>query len=243
MVAPSFQNFEKLSEPYLVSGKMYIRVKNPKTGTERQVRWYDDKEYKKAFKPKDETNNELGWTPNLKVALGFEKGNITIFKFPIDEEDEWFKASAARYCVHWGWYFPSTAVLPSDLPEGLEPISLSWEQVSKDGTSLLPKGELRAFIDKLLYGESISKHQGSIGERLERTLTVIKIVPIENYFGLSNFYLFTDADENEYCWTTAAKQLKLGSTYEVRGSIKDLSRYKGKEQTILTRCKILDKLN
>lgn len=238
MVAPSFQNFEKLSEPYLVSGKMYIRVKNPKTGTERQVRWYDDKEYKKAFKPKDETNNELGWTPNLKVALGFEKGNITIFKFPIDEEDEWFKASAARYCVHWGWYFPSTAELPSDLPEGLEPISLSWEQVSKDGVSLLPTGELRAFIDKLLYGESISKHQGSIGERLERTVILQKTHSFNGAYGTTYAYTFEDTDKNVYTWITAAKALANGSTYVLKGTVKDHNIYKGVEQTVLTRCRI-----
>lgn len=33
MVAPSFQQFEQLCEPYQVSGKMYVRVRNPKTGT------------------------------------------------------------------------------------------------------------------------------------------------------------------------------------------------------------------
>lgn len=238
MVAPTFQNFEKLSEPYLVSGKMYIRVKNPKTGTERQVRWYDDKEYKKAFKPKDEGVNEFGWTPNLKVALGFEKGNITIFKTPIDDEDEWFKASAARYCVHWGWYFPSTAVLPSDLPEGLEPISLSWEQVSKDGTSLLPKGELRAFIDKLLYGESISKHQGSIGERIERTVILQKTHSFDGAYGTTYVYTFEDADKNVYSWITAAKALANGSTYILKGTVRDHNIHKGVEQTVLTRCRI-----
>ena len=37
-VAKSFQSFEMLTEPYIVSGKQYVKVRNPKTGTERQVR-------------------------------------------------------------------------------------------------------------------------------------------------------------------------------------------------------------
>ena len=37
MVAKSFQSFEVLTEVYEVSGKKYVRVRNPKTGTERQV--------------------------------------------------------------------------------------------------------------------------------------------------------------------------------------------------------------
>ena len=39
-VAKSFQEFEMLGEPYQVKDKMYILVRNPKTGNERQVRWY-----------------------------------------------------------------------------------------------------------------------------------------------------------------------------------------------------------
>ena len=49
MVAPSFQSFEFLTEPYSANGKMYIRVRNPKTGTERQVRWYDNAEFRKLY--------------------------------------------------------------------------------------------------------------------------------------------------------------------------------------------------
>ena len=56
MVAPSFQTFEVLSEPFLKNGKEYIKVKNPKTGTIREVRNYTEKEYKSAYgsKSKDE---------------------------------------------------------------------------------------------------------------------------------------------------------------------------------------------
>ena len=32
-VAKSFQSFEMLTEPYIVSGKQYVKVRNPKTGT------------------------------------------------------------------------------------------------------------------------------------------------------------------------------------------------------------------
>ena len=48
-VAPSFQNFTRLSEPFFKNGKTYIKVKNPSTGTEREVRWYSDSEYAKAY--------------------------------------------------------------------------------------------------------------------------------------------------------------------------------------------------
>ena len=49
MVAPSFQAMTILSEPYTKNGKSYIDVRNEKTKTIRSVRWYDDKEYARAY--------------------------------------------------------------------------------------------------------------------------------------------------------------------------------------------------
>ena len=57
MVAPSYQSFDILTEPYTLNNKTYIKVRNPKTGTERQVRFYEPAEYKKAF-PNAQTPEE-----------------------------------------------------------------------------------------------------------------------------------------------------------------------------------------
>lgn len=121
MVAPSFQNFEFLSEPYESGGKMYIRVRNPKTGTERQVRWYEEKEYRRTYKtvqPKE--------TRPLKDVLGFEQGNITILKGASDRYLDWLASVKARYCRWWGWYLISTLPTP-ELPQGVSAVSLAWE--------------------------------------------------------------------------------------------------------------------
>lgn len=66
MVAPSFQSMTIVSETYTKNGKLYIDVKNEKTGTIRSVRWYSDKEYARAYgnKSKDEAVAKL--TPEQK---------------------------------------------------------------------------------------------------------------------------------------------------------------------------------
>ena len=84
MVAKSFQNFEVLTDVYEISGKKYVRVRNPKTGTERQVRWYTEKEYARMY-PEDVKSADSGSGDSLtgfnaKKALGFEKGYISLFK-------------------------------------------------------------------------------------------------------------------------------------------------------------------
>ena len=222
-VAPSFTNLERLSEPFEENGKEYILVKT-KSGTTRKVRWYE--EPMKKIRP-------------LKEVLGFTKGYITIFKGDTYSLLEWFQNSTARYHKFWGWYFTSEEELP-EIPTGITPIQLKWEDVAfADEDQLRPESQIKEHIDSLMYDPSPSKWQGEVGDRIDRTLTVIKVTPLEDgYYGPSTFFLFRDEYENEYCWTTGSKSLDLNATYEVRGTIKALQKYKGKEQTVLTRCRI-----
>lgn len=221
--APSFANLERLSEPFEENGKEYILVKT-KSGTTRKVRWYE--EPMKKIRP-------------IKEVLGFIKGYITIFKGDTYSLLEWFQESTARYHNFWGWYFISGEELP-EIPAGVTPIQLKWEDVAfADEDQLRPESQIKEHIDSLMYEPSPSKWQGSIGDRITRYLTVTKVAELpDGYYGPSTFYLFEDEEENEYTWTTAARKLELGETYEVVGTVKALSKYKGKEQTVLTRCRV-----
>ena len=222
--APSFANLERLSEPFEENGKEYILVKT-KSGTTRKVRWYEEPMKK---------------IRSTKEVLGFSKGYITIFKGDTYPVLEWFQQSVARYHNFWGWYIVSEDKVPEIIPAGVTPIQLKWEDVAfADEDQLRPESQIKEHIDSLMYEPSPSKWQGSIGDRITRYLTVIKVAELpDGYYGPSTFYLFEDEEENEYTWTTAARKLELGETYEVVGTVKALSKYKGKEQTVLTRCRV-----
>ena len=222
--APSFANLERLSEPFEENGKEYILVKT-KSGTTRRVRWYE--EPMKKIRP-------------LKEVLGFTKGYITIFKGDTYSLLEWFQEEPkCRYHKFFGWYVTSEDELPT-LPAGLEPIQLKWDDVAfADEDQLRPESQIKEHIDSLMYDPSPSRWQGEIGDRITKYLTVTKVAELpDGYYGPSTFYLFEDEEENEYTWTTAARKLELGETYEIVGTIKSLSKYKGKEQTVLTRCRV-----
>jgi hypothetical protein len=223
-VAPSFQNLERLSEPFEENGKEYIMVKT-KSGTARKVRWYEEPMKK---------------IRSTKEVLGFSKGYITIFKGDTYPVLEWFQQSVARYHNFWGWYIISEDEVPEIIPAGVTPIQLKWEDVAfADEDQLRPESQIKEHIDSLMYDPSPSKWQGEVGDRITRYLTVTKVAELpDGYYGPSTFYLFEDEEENEYTWTTAARKLELGETYEVVGTVKALSKYKGKEQTVLTRCRV-----
>ena len=222
--APSFANLERLSEPFEENGKEYILVKT-KSGTTRKVRWYEEPMKK---------------IRSTKEVLGFSKGYITIFKGDTYPVLEWFQQSVARYHNFWGWYIVSEDEVPEIIPAGVTPIQLKWEDVAfADEGQLRPESQIKEHIDSLMYDPSPSKWQGEVGDRITRYLTVTKVTELpDGYYGPSTFFLFADEEGNEYTWTTAARKLELGESYEVTGTIKALQKYKGREQTVLTRCRI-----
>ena len=234
-VAKSYQSLPICGEPYEKNGRKYVVVEC-KNGHRKEVRWYTDAEYAKMY-PQDET---VGYKKlrSRKDVLGFSKGYITIIKGDAYPFKDWLKENGAVYRTFWGWSFASDIELPQ-FPAGLEPKRLLWESVAYvDEDELKTQSAIDDAVAKLIYDESPSSWQGEVGDRIERFLTVVKIIELEGYYGKSNFYLFEDEDKNEYCWTTSARQLELGETYEVRGSVKAHQVYKGKNQTVLTRCKV-----
>lgn len=128
MVAPSFKDFVRLSDPFIKGANFYVRVKNPKTGNERDVRWYTDTEYAKNYGKKllgDEIDKGFD---GLKHARGFDKGAILVIRNHRASDEEWLKRSCARYMVGVGWYIASTDVLPNDAPKHLKYLILGWNE-------------------------------------------------------------------------------------------------------------------
>lgn len=126
MVAPSFESYAKVSEPYEKNGKMYIDVEHPNTHNVRSVRFYSEAEYTKAYGARKATVTKPLF--DRRIALGFgEKNYITIFKGVKSSHEDFFNKSNARFATFFGWYVPSSETIPQNLPEGVIPVKLDWE--------------------------------------------------------------------------------------------------------------------
>jgi hypothetical protein len=235
MVAPSFQNFEQLNEPYEVSGKMYIRVRNPKTGTERQVRWYTNAEYAKAFPSTQTKPKETEYTCQ-KHALGFDNGYILLFKGDIEGNEEWLRREVrCRYTRLWGWFIPSDVETPA-IPAGLATVRLDWELVGKPSGALKEEKEVVAAAENVLYDSNPSEWQGAVGERLDLTLTVTANHAKDNAYGINHVHYFVDDEQNVYGWSTNAKDWPVDAVKHIRGTVRSHETYKNTKITWLTRC-------
>ena len=238
MVAKSYQKMALVNEPYAKSnGKLYIKVLNELTGKIKEVRWYDEDEYYKMY-PEDRPEQNL--FTNQKKLLGFDEGYITIFKGDIDKYDDWFNRSIARYCVHWGWYVVSTDPIPFDLPYDIVPVRLDWDKVGQSTGELRDEETVAAVVNSMLYSSHPSTFQGNVGDRLELTVTVIKLEQKEKFFGgkssKSAIHTFEDACGNHYIWDTGAKCWAEGSIKTLRGTVKEHKIINNIQTTILTRC-------
>ncbi len=235
MVAKSYQSLTQIGEPYESGGKMYVKVKNEKTGSIRQVRWYTEEEYNKFY-------GEKSSTPLIKKtqkqALGFDNGYITIFKGDTYSNLEWFRGSIAKYHKLWGWYIVSTETIPFDLPAGLQPIELKWEMIGEN-EDLKPDHIIKQVVESLIYEESNSQFVGTIGERVEIEVTVVAARRQDGYYGPSTVHHMEDATGNKYLWNTSSKTWEVGNKYFIRGTIKDHKIIKNVNTTILTRCSLI----
>lgn len=239
MIAKSFQTgYEIVGAPYEQNKKMYVVIRHNNTKKERTVRWYSEQEYKKLYP--DAKIEVAAPAVNHNKILGFAKGYITIFAGVNDANEDWFRRHVeCRYHDWWGWYVVSTEEVPADIPFGVRAIQLPWEEVGADAFTLKAKADVKRAIEAYLYEDDGSVFVGNVGDRIELRLTVERAIPLENNFGHSTMHIFTGEDNNKYIWTTAAKTLSEGGTYNIRGTIKEHRVYQGQHQNILTRCFII----
>ena len=240
MVAKSYQGLKIVDGPVVgKNGKEYVTVEKT-NGTVKTVRWYSANEYARLY-GEPAPDADILTERSQKKMLGFENGYITIFKGDTYPCKEWMKEHGARYHRVYGWYIISTMNVPEELPEGITPIKLPWEVVGDENGNLYNDEVVKAAVDFLLFDPDPSQFVGSIGEKIKVTVTVEKAVNLQSYYGQSRMHIMRDENSNVFVWTTAARVLAEGEQYTLMGTIKDHKVYKATRQTILTRCKIIDK--
>ena len=127
MVAPSFETYKVLTDPFLKNGKLYITVQHPRTHNKRDVRWYSPEEFKKRYP--NHSIEDPGFT-GLKQARGFTNGPIKVvanLSKDLSTLDEYLHRSPARFAVDTGWYFLSTDEIPTP-PIPLKIVELTWDE-------------------------------------------------------------------------------------------------------------------
>lgn len=249
-VAKSYAELEKTSSVFEENGRSYIKIKLS-TGKEKTVRAYTAKEYKQLYHEDPPCGN--GAQPSVKVKapagpvvkniLGFQEGYIWIFKGDLERAEYWFEQTKeCRFHCQIGWYIVSTESVPFDIPSCIQSVQLPWELVGNEDGTLKRKEDIENALCLIrMDKQSKSTFQGQIGQRLEVSVYVDKVVDLaaNQYGSINHLHTFIDDKENIYIWSTASRRLNEGDSLRIRGTVKEHKNYQGVQQTIFTRCSIL----
>lgn len=82
-----------------------------------------------------------------------------------------------------------------------------------------------------------SAHVGEVKARLDLQVTVTQIIDLESEWGSTHLHMFIDEAGNVFKWFSSSARLNIGTTYKLRGTVKDHVDYKARKETVLTRCK------
>ena len=85
-----------------------------------------------------------------------------------------------------------------------------------------------------------SGHVGTVGEKVEVEVTMVKSIAFETNYGTSRMYLMEDSEHNLYKWNSSTHALynkEIGDKFKIAGTIKSHDEYNDTKQTTLTRCK------
>lgn len=85
-----------------------------------------------------------------------------------------------------------------------------------------------------------TNYLGSVGERITLKVKVVHTHTFETAYGVSTFNIMETECGNPVVWKSSNCGLEKGSVYLLKGTVKEHAEYKGKKQTVLTRCKKLD---
>lgn len=147
---------------------------------------------------------------------------------------EEIKAAGGKYDGILGWHIghqvdEAFMISVDDLAERNDWGWYSWKVNKADVEKLKKEHE----------GAPVSKHQGTVGQRITIRAKYARSFSFDSYFGTVNVHKFTDEAGNIYTWKTqSGLDLDPGSQVELTGTVKAHSEYKGEKQTELSRCKI-----
>lgn len=235
-VAKSYQAYEIQGEPFEENKKNYVYVLTPKGA--KKVRWYSNAEYNKMY---PDTPIKDGF--NARFAFGFREGGfITLYKGDENVIREWARETyppKAWYNEIFHFYTP--AHLPvENVPDGVTPIVLKWEEVCVDETRMKPYGEVETYVTNLIRPRAnvVSTFQGAENEWLQKKVVVRENIARESQYGEKHTHYLIDAEGNTYVWETGAQNFEVGMEINLKMKVKAHKEIKGECCTIVWYCKL-----
>lgn len=235
MVAKRYEAYEIQGEPFREDGKWYVNVKIKKEI--KKVRWYSDAEYARMYP--ESTKDIMDF--DAHYAFGFRNENyITIFKGDESVIKAWAQVQyppRAWYNLTFHYYTPGFMPV-TELPQGITPIKLTWDEVKVNDTKMKPHDEVNKYVMGLIGMDSVtSRFQGEKNEWLTKKVTVRENTKREDKFGEKHTHYLVDTEGNTYVWETGTKNYPIDTSISLKMKVKEHKKIKNEDCTIVWYCK------
>lgn len=92
-----------------------------------------------------------------------------------------------------------------------------------------------------------SQYVGKEGDKIQVNVNILRVLYIENGYGYrpasTAIIKMQDERGNLYTWFTQVGDMEQEQKYTIKGTVKRHQEYKGVQETVLTRCKVLTTIN
>lgn len=85
----------------------------------------------------------------------------------------------------------------------------------------------------------VNEHVGVIGDKITVEVSVYAVIVLSGAYGTTYLTMMEDADGRCYKWNSSRQVLSQGDRVKLIGTVKGHDEYKGRNQTSLTRCKVI----
>ena len=245
--------------------KYYTESKCPKCGGRGYIDCYDHVEAGRCFLCDGSGYHEHSWkeyTPEYQEKLNAKRLAKAIKEAPVRNAKLW--ASIGLADDGSAWIVSNKYAKGADM----KPLGARWNPVlgwffktEHDGTFFMSADELGDYSEDGSWGfksdisyivdvkrvellpKSNSEYVGEVGKKIDVVATFEREFTFTTNYtwsGETCYVLKFKVGDNTLVWkTSACKDLEIGKTYNVMGTVKEHKEYKGDKQTILTRCKLV----
>lgn len=169
------------------------------------------------------------------LAEHFPNGKMYVVADSYDCDVEELKAAGAKCAFDWYFTEPQDGFLTVEVtPDEVSYVNRFGYREFKYATWDV----IRAKVEAL---KPVSQYVGSIGERLTLKAAYTHRAYYKTYFGTTYIHNFETDNGELLVWKTSVGNIGFeeGEKVEITATVKEHSEYKGKKQTALTRCKIV----
>ena len=171
--------------------------------------------------------------------MGFKNGKTFCVcgdTFAIKDE---LKAAGAKFSRELGWHFSEPTSYPCIEVLADEVISDRYIWSYGKPNFALVENAAQIVKAKMPKKEVHSEYVGEIGGIVATEMTLKRVYSFDSRFGTTYINNFEDEDGNVFVWKTGSWSGEERKSYNIIGTVKEHSEYRGTKQTILTRCKVV----